>query len=248
MSGDLVSLRLLLISAVPSEQNLWRQGAALASVPIDFSADDPAAAGKSLGKGGVDICVVDSRLTSSEKEAVVNRARAVEPTPFVVLSSPDAQGRLEGSDGTLTKPANADDARKLVELCIRVKVPTRVLIVDDSRTMRSIVRKILSASRFALDIQEADEGIAALGQLRSGNIDMVFLDYNMPGLNGFETLSEIKRETPDVAVVMMTANVDDSIAERARASGALAFLKKPFYPADIDAVLSSFYGLSTRPA
>ena len=109
------------------------------------------------------------------------------------------------------------------------------------------MRKILSASRFALDVQEAEEGIAALNQLRTGNFGMVFLDYNMPGLNGVETLSEIKREIPNVAVVMMTAKVDEAIADRARASGALAFLKKPFYPADIDAVLTRFYGLSAPP-
>ena len=109
--------------------------------------------------------------------------------------------------------------------------------------MRSIVRKILSASRFALDVHEAAEGIAALNQLRSGNFGLVFLDYNMPGFNGLETLSEIKRESPNVAVVMMTSTVDNAIADRAHAAGALAFLKKPFYPADIDAVLERYYGL-----
>ena len=247
MSGDLVSLRLLLISATPSEQNLWRQGAAMASVPIDFSAAAAAAAGKTLAKGGVDICVIDSKLENNDKEAALNAARAVEPAPFVVLSAPNALGKLKGSDGTLTKPTNPEDARKLVELCVRVKVPTRVLIVDDSKTIRSIVRKILSASRFALDVQEAEEGIAALNQLRTGNFDMVFLDYNMPGLNGVETLSEIKRELPNVAVVMMSGRADNSIADRARASGALSFLKKPFYPSDIDAVLTRYYGLNTQP-
>jgi CheY-like chemotaxis protein len=244
MSGDLVSFGLLLISPVPSEQSLWREGAGLASVPIEFAAADAAAACKKLAKGGIDICVIDSKLTNDGKEAVLKAARAVAPTPFVVLSAPNAQGRLAGSDGTVSKPGSPEDARKLVELCIRVKVPTRILVVDDSGTMRSIVRKILSGSRFALDIDEAEEGIAALNQLRSGKFDMVFLDYNMPGLNGFETLSEIKRETPKVAVVMMTADADDAIASRARAGGALAFLKKPFYPSDIDAVLSRFYGMS----
>jgi CheY-like chemotaxis protein len=67
----------------------------------------------------------------------------------------------------------------------------------------------------------------------------------MPGLNGFETLSEIKRETPNVAVVMMTSTIDNAIADRAHASGALAFLKKPFYPADIDTMLQRYYGLYT---
>jgi FixJ family two-component response regulator len=43
-------------------------------------------------------------------------------------------------------------------------------------------------------------------------------------------------------VVMMTATEDDALASRARASGATAFIKKPFYPADIDAVIIRIYG------
>ena len=57
-------------------------------------------------------------------------------------------------------------------------------------------------------------------------------------------MSEIKREKPNVAVVMMTSTFDNALAERARAAGALAFLKKPFYPDDIDKVLERFYGLN----
>ncbi len=145
----------------------------------------------------------------------------------------------------LTKPANVDEARNLTEICIRAKIPTKVLVVDDSGTMRSIVRKILSASRYSLEVHEAAEGIAALNELRDGTFGLVFLDYNMPGLNGFETLSEIKRENPNVAVVMMTSTIDNAIADRAHAAGALAFLKKPFYPADIDMMLQRYYGLYT---
>ena len=92
-------------------------------------------------------------------------------------------------------------------------------------------------------MHEAAEGFAALEQLRSGRFGLVFLDYNMPGFNGLETLSEIKRESPGVAVVMMTSTLDNAIADRAYAAGALAFLKKPFYPADIDRVLENYYGL-----
>jgi CheY-like chemotaxis protein len=109
--------------------------------------------------------------------------------------------------------------------------------------MRSIVRKILSSSRFTLDLHEAAEGFNALEQLRTGRFGLVFLDYNMPGFNGLETLSEIRRETPKVAVVMMTSTLDNAIADRAYAAGALAFLKKPFYPADIDRVLQRYFGL-----
>jgi DNA-binding response OmpR family regulator len=121
-----------------------------------------------------------------------------------------------------------------------MRLPKRVLVVDDSRTMRAIVRKILSASRFTLDISEAEEGISAIKKL-GDRYDVVLLDYNMPGFNGFETLTQIKRMAPGTAVIMMTANEDDAIGGRAREAGAAAYLKKPFYPADIDAVLDRIY-------
>jgi CheY-like chemotaxis protein len=244
MSDDLVSLRMLVIAATEADKELWRQGAGLAAVPVVFSASDPDAAIAVLAKDSADICVLDNALTADEKAAVIAAARAAKPTPLIFLSAPAGASRPPGIDGVVAKPRNRDEARSIAEVCVRAKVPTRVLIVDDSGTMRSIVRKILSQSRFSLDMHEAAEGFAALDQLRGGKFGMVFLDYNMPGLNGFETLSEIKRESPNVAVVMMTSTVDNAIADRAHAAGALAFLKKPFYPADIDSVLERYYGLN----
>jgi CheY-like chemotaxis protein len=108
--------------------------------------------------------------------------------------------------------------------------------------MRSIVCKTLAATRFPLEVTEADEGVAALKLAREREFDIVFLDYNMPGLNGLETLSEFKREQRRVSVVMITSTRDDELARKARELGA-AFLKKPFFPADIEAVLCGFYGL-----
>ncbi len=243
MSGDLVTLRMLVIAAALPDQELWRQAAAMASVPVDFTAHAPASAASALAKSGADICVVDGDLSDTDQTAVIAAARALQPAPLVFMSAPQGSARRERIDGMLSKPSSVDETRTLVEICVRAKIPSRVLIVDDSGTMRSIVRKILSASHFKLDIHEAAEGIAALNQLRGGNFGLVFLDYNMPGLNGLETLSEIKRESPNVAVVMMTSIVDNAIADRAHAAGVLAFLKKPFYPADIDRVLERYYGL-----
>ena len=243
MSDDLLSLRMIVIAVSRPEQELWRQAAAMASVPIEFANHDASSGAAALAKSGADICVLDGGLPDADKAAVVKAARAAQPAPLLFVSAPRNSVRQQGVDGVLTKPANVDDARAQAEICIRAKMPTRVLIVDDSGTMRSIVRKILSASRFTLDVHEAAEGIAALNQLRSGNFGLVFLDYNMPGFNGIETLLEIKREYPKIAVVMMTSTLDNAVADRARASGALAFLKKPFYPADIDAMLERHYGL-----
>lgn len=213
----------------------------MASVPIDFLGQDVGTAAGTLSNGRTDICVLDGALPDADKSAVVKAARSAQPVPLVFVTAVRGAPRIEGVNGMLAKPKTLEDARRLAEICVRTKVPTRVLIVDDSSTMRSIVRKILSASRFALDLHEAAEGIAALSALRNGNFGLVFLDYNMPGFDGFETLAKIRRESPNVAVVMMTSTVDSAVAERAHKAGALDFLKKPFYPADIDAVLERYY-------
>ena len=245
MRDDLVSLRIIGISAAEAEFDLWRQGAGRSSVPVEFSVCNVATGIAELGAGKADICLIDDALPGAEKAAVTAAARATKPGPLIFVSGANGNARPNDVDGVLRKPASTDEARTLIEICVRAKFPTRVLIVDDSGTMRSIVRKILSASRFALDMQEAAEGFAALEQLRSGKFGLVFLDYNMPGFNGLETLLEIKRENPTVAVVMMTSTLDNAIADRAHAAGALAFLKKPFYPADIDRLLERYYGLHT---
>lgn len=247
MSGDLVSFRMLYVAAKEPGQELWkpdhevwRKSAAMASVPIEFSAHDAMAAAAALSQGGVDICVMDAALPQEEKTVVLKAANEAETPPFTIDAAVPAE---DSADGML-KPAKPADARKLVNACVRAKMPTRVLIVDDSSTMRSIVRKILSASRFSLNVHEASEGQAAIEQLRVGKFGLVFLDYNMPDLNGFETLSMIKRRHPDMAVVMMTSTMDQAVAKRAHAAGASAFLKKPFYPSDIDGVLARQFGVN----
>ena len=108
--------------------------------------------------------------------------------------------------------------------------------------MRSIVRKILAGVRFPLEVCEASEGFAALKMVRDHAIDLVFMDYNMPGFSGLETIAEFQRERRRVHVVLMTSLDDPSLEVRASEAGA-GFLKKPFYPADIEAALCRFYGL-----
>lgn len=250
MSHDLVLLTMMVIGMSEAERECWRQAANLSSTPVEVSFCDPTAGTAALGKRRVDVCILDGALPEPVRAAVLASIKAANPAPHVFVCAQGDHPRPPGVMSVVDKPASLDDARQTVERCLRTKVPTRVLIVDDSSTMRSIVRKILSASRFPLDVHEADEGIAALERLRGENFGIVFLDHYMPGLDGLMTLCEIKRETPEVAVVMMTTTVDEPVVEQAMAAGALGFLRKPFYPADIDRVLDRYYGFSTarRPA
>jgi len=251
MSGDLVSLRILLVSGSMADRDLLRQGAAAASVPVDVLEANGAAAARAMLAGNeIDVVFMDAAMAPTDRAALLADARSaqVQPFVFVVASTrEEAQGFAgSGADGAIVRPAAPDESTKLVERCIRMRLPHRVLVVDDSRTMRGIVSKILVASRFRLETAEAEEGIEALKQIASGRFNLVFLDYNMPGLNGVETLSEIKRQYPHLHVVIMTSTTDDVIADKARAAGAAAFLKKPFYPADIDAILHRLLGLQAQ--
>ena len=243
MSGDLVSLRMLLVGAAPAYEDLWRDGAAQASVPIQFEAGTARAAKIALSRGGVDFCVLDAGLDNADKASVIKAARAKRPPPLVFASAPRGSARPDETDGVLAVPANAGDARKLVEICIRAKMPTQVLVAADADSLRGVVRKILAASRFDLDIHEAEDSTDALDRLRKGTFGLVFLDYNMPGLNGADILQGIKRLRPNVAIVIMSSVLVGGAAGRPHLSNALAFLKKPFYPADVDAVLERYFGL-----
>ncbi len=243
MSGDLVSLRMLLIAAPGPQQDIWREAAVMASLPIDFDGVDAAAAKVALAKGGVDICMLDAALSDDDRAGVIRAARRIKNlAPLVFLSAPRRNAPRDNIDGVLPSPADEADARKLIEICIRARLPTQVLIAGDSDALRGILRKILEASPFGLDIQEAVDSGAALAKLRRNTVGLVFLDANMPGLNGADTLMAIKRQNPDVKIVLMDNAIGETAAERHRLARVLV-LKKPFYQADIDGVLKRYYGL-----
>ncbi|MGD0027100.1 MAG: response regulator, partial [Xanthobacteraceae bacterium] len=223
--------------------DLFRQAASSSPVPIEIvEADCVAAAQRSLADGA-DLAFLDGGLARREIAQAIAAARAARNPSFtVLLTAPESAAEPFETDALASKPARPDEARRLVERSIRVRLPSRVLVVDDSATMRSIVRKLLAATRFPFEVSEADDGFAALKLARESEFNLVFLDYNMPSFSGLETLAEFKREKRRVSMVIMTSMPDEALAERVRDQGA-AFLKKPFFPADIEAVLCRFYGL-----
>ena len=233
MSEDFVSVRILAVCASQQDGDLLRQGAALAVLPPHFShAATAAAARAELAEGNVDIALFDTAMAERDMKEVFNAVRSARNSPSVVMVAPSREEAADLAsagvvDAIVVKPAKLPDAKALIESCVRLKVPSRVLVVDDSMIMRSIVRKILSGCRVPLDIAEADDGIDALKQIGVGKFDFVFLDYNMPGLNGLEMLSQLKRQHPRMEVVVMTSAKDDVLAARAREAGAAGLDAEP---------------------
>ena len=241
MTDELLSLRALVVSREEGLRDLFRQAASWLSVPVEIvDCVDAAAAQQALG--GADLAYVDGALPAEERAQLATALRGVAKPPFSILLAAGAAAIAYATDAVAGKPSQIEELRWLLERSMRVRLSSRVLVVDDSATMRTIVRKALVATRFPFDVSEADEGPAALKMARESDYDLVFLDYNMPGLSGLETLAEFKREKRRANVVMITSTQDETLAKRARDAGA-AFLKKPFFPADIERVLCGFYGL-----
>jgi len=104
----------------------------------------------------------------------------------------------------------------------------KVLMVDDEERFRETTNKILSRRGFETIM--AESGKAALEQLDK-NPDVVILDIKMQGMDGHETLSEIRKRKPDLPVIMLTGYGDMDSAQLARDQGAFDYLAKP---CDID--------------
>ena len=106
-------------------------------------------------------------------------------------------------------------------------VKSRILIVDDDVTMRLLMSETLSEDGYK--IEEVDNGPAAIEAIKSSEPDMVLLDVKMPGMNGFEVCSEIRRLTGDtkISVIMVTGLDDSASIEKAFQLGATAFISKP---------------------
>jgi len=111
----------------------------------------------------------------------------------------------------------------------------KFLIVDDFSTMRRIVRNLLKEMGYA-NADEAEDGVNALQKLRNGHFDFVVTDINMPNMNGFELLAQIRAEDAlkGLPVLMVTAEARKEDIVLAAQSGAAGYIVKPFTKATLE--------------
>lgn len=105
----------------------------------------------------------------------------------------------------------------------------RVLVVDDSATVREQVSRALSAAGF--EVVEASDGRAGADLIASDRaLSLVIADVNMPCMNGIEMLEEVRRSpaTATLPVLMLTTEGQPALMRRAKAAGAAGWIVKPF--------------------
>jgi len=116
-----------------------------------------------------------------------------------------------------------------------------VLVVEDEKSQREMLEGFLL--RQGLSVSSVDGGEKALDEVGRANYDLVLLDYKMPRMDGIQTLREIKRVNPELAVIMMTAYGTIETAVQAMKEGAADYLTKPI---DLDELILLIGKVSER--
>lgn len=107
----------------------------------------------------------------------------------------------------------------------------RAIVVDDSRAMRAMLRRVLESVRFVVD--EAANGAQALHQLAHGEVPaLALVDWNMPGLDGLTLIRTLRSNVrfARMIIVMVTSEAEPSQVEIALAAGADEYIMKPLSP------------------
>lgn len=113
------------------------------------------------------------------------------------------------------------------------------LVVDDSPVVTQTLRKTLQREGYdANQIHTASSGEEGLAMFEALNPDVVFLDVQMPGLDGEQTAAEMTHEDPEVRVIVITGmGPSDDRVRRMVAAGAFKVLEKPIHSEDLEEVL-----------
>lgn len=141
----------------------------------------------------------------------------VAPDAVAITFSEDGSGPVGGLEGT-------------------------VLVVEDDATVRAVVTALVES--LGCRVVAAESGAAALERLDDGEVDVVLMDCQMPGMDGFETTQRLRRRRgfSDLPVIALTAAVYEKDRERCRAAGMDDFLSKPCTQRDLEGVLRRWLG------
>jgi two-component system response regulator AtoC len=113
----------------------------------------------------------------------------------------------------------------------------KILVVEDDKISRRIIREILSRSGY--EVFEAEDGAQGLEAFKANKPDLVLTDYQMPVMNGLRVLSEIRNLQPAVPVIMLTGFGDIALIIKSIQLGAFDFLEKPINTPQLKEVVAS---------
>jgi two-component system chemotaxis response regulator CheY len=125
-------------------------------------------------------------------------------------------------------------------------MPYNILIVDDSKTMRKVIRKAIEISGFDIgECWEAGNGREAIKILSLNDVNIILTDLNMPIMNGVEMVREIRKNKnyDQIPVILVTTDGSEERIEELKGIGVSGYIQKPFYPESIRNILAQVLGI-----
>lgn len=182
-----------------------------------------------------------------------------EDIPFMLISSVTSRAELEpikqaGASAVLPKPFNAGDLKRAILATMDWDNPDiirldnfdssalRVLLVDDSQMARHMISRTLNKMGIQ-NITQACDGREALPLIQNQKYDLVISDYNMPKMDGHELLVYIRHNSnqPEVPVLMVTTEGDESKLAAVQHEGVSAIVDKPFDVVSVKQLIESVF-------
>lgn len=114
----------------------------------------------------------------------------------------------------------------------------KILYIEDDESNFQLIKRLLKNTNFKLI--QAEDSLKGLDLVKKQTFDLILLDINMAGLNGYETATRLKMLKPNLPLVALTANKIDRAKERALVSGCDGFINKPFNPLIFPSLISEY--------
>ena len=110
----------------------------------------------------------------------------------------------------------------------RAKNGKRILVVDDVKPIRDIIKSLLEDTEL-YSVQTAQDGEAAISLLKQHSFDLLITDYNMPRMNGYELFKRCKTISSKLPVIFITGNnFNEGVIEKIKFQGNVEYILKPF--------------------
>jgi len=147
-------------------------------------------------------------------------------------------------DNAVDESASQDERRRNKR--VNARPGTKMLIIDDSKTVCTLLKKMLVQNQYEVGI--ALDGEAGLKLAREHQPGLIFLDIVLPGINGFQVLRQLRKDpkTKNIPVIMISGNVLATEKYYAERIGADDFMKKPFSRYEVFHRIENFIGVDKR--
>lgn len=152
----------------------------------------------------------------------------------IFLKSTPGEGSVFSVRLRFVKPSNSFDSLKSFgqdTMSHTALKDAKVLVIDDNAINNMVASKLLDS--WQAEVDTAADGFAALEKIMSNTYDLVLMDLQMPIMNGFDAITEIRRMGYNMPIIALTANASEEEKKRILAIGGNDYLTKPFVPQEL---------------